>query len=352
MKLFDCNNCGQILYFENTHCENCNFPLGFSSDTMDLLTLQPIDNGHLFQDIIDQTVYRYCSNAGYNACNWLIPVNSNAVFCKACQLNRTIPNLYVPGNLQLWRKIEVAKHRLIYTLLRLNLPISENETPADHNLQFDFLCGTDEDRILTGHQNGLITFNVLEADRLIREKTRAAMGEMYRTLIGHFRHEIGHYYWVLLIERNPDNLQAFRQLFGNDQQDYQEALKRHYRNKDNQSWKGNYISQYASTHPWEDWAECWAHYLHILDTLETAYAYGMQISPQVTSDRQDYFDVAIQQDPFVGQPDINLLIDQWVPLSSAINSMNRSMGQPDIYPFYISEKVVEKLSFIHDLCQK
>ena len=345
MKLFDCHHCGQILYFENTHCEKCDYPLGFDPEKLDLLTLIPLD-GELYADIDTNQTYRYCSNYQYQTCNWLIPAESNDTYCQACTHNRTIPNLSIDGNLALWRKVEVAKHRLFYSLLRLNLPFSKNQTPKDFQLAFDFLCGTEEDHILTGHSNGLITINVLEADRIVREKTKAAFGERYRTLIGHFRHEIGHYFWVLLVQKYPDRLAVFRQLFGDDQVDYQESLQAHYEDGYDHHWKGEYISHYATSHPWEDWAEVWAHYLHILDTMETAYSYGMQISPRVTQHIEDYFDVTVTNDPFHPNSNMDQIIDQWIPLSGAINSLNRSMGQPDIYPFFISPQTVEKINFV------
>jgi hypothetical protein len=91
-------------------------------------------------------------------------------------------------------------------------------------------------------------------------------------LLGHFRHEVGHYFWDRLVATDPHQLEEFRVLFGDDRQDYGEALKRHYDEGAPANWQDTYISMYATMHPWEDFAETWAHYLHIVDTLETAGA--------------------------------------------------------------------------------
>ncbi len=348
MKLFDCNNCGQILYFENIQCENCGYTLGFDAEKMDLLTIHAVSED-TFQDILNpEQVYKYCYNEQYHACNWLIPADSETSFCKACTLNRTIPNLEVTGNLELWQRVERAKHRLVYTLLKLELPVSESETDPAFPLHFDFLCGTEEEHILTGHEDGLITLNVLEADKIVQEQTRAALGERYRTLIGHFRHETGHYYWMLLVQNNADVLAGFRNLFGDERADYQAALKTHYEKGREDFVSSKFISHYASAHPWEDWAETWAHYLHMLDTLETAYSYGLQLDPR-TSFNKDFQDVHLKEDPFLTRS-ADELVRLWIPVTIMINSMNRSMGQPDVYPFVLSDQIAEKFSFIHRLC--
>ena len=176
-----------------------------------------------------------------------------------------------------WRKLEAAKHRLFYTLLRLNLPIeTRNENPE--GLAFDFLADQPAQsgpKVMTGHDNGLITIALAEADDAERERRRTAMGEPYRTLLGHFRHEVGHYYWDRLV-RDEGRLDPCRAVFGDDSQDYEQALQRHYAEGAPANWQENFVSAYATTHPWEDFAETWAHYLHIVDTLEMAGAFGVQ----------------------------------------------------------------------------
>ena len=226
--------------------------------------------------------YKYCSNSQYHVCNWLLPYESNDQFCIACELNRTIPDLNQPGNLEKWGRIEQAKHRLIYSLLRFKLPVVSKVQDEENGIAFDFKADENKaggKRLLTGHDNGLITLNIAEADDALREMARNNMDEVYRTLLGHFRHEIGHYYWDRLI-KNTDRLPAFRKIFGDETFDYAEALKQHYAKPTSDAWKDNFISAYASSHPWEDWAETWAHHLHIVDTMETAYSFGMTLQSQ------------------------------------------------------------------------
>jgi hypothetical protein len=178
-----------------------------------------------------------------------------------------------------------------------------------------------------------------------REKRRTVMHEPYRTLLGHFRHEVGHYYWDVLVQ-DGDQLEAFRQVFGDERQDYGQALQNYYANGAPADWQDRFVSSYASAHPWEDFAETWAHYLHIVDTLEMARAFGMYIHPRIA--KSDELDAEVDFDPYA-MGDAVPLIDTWIPLSNALNSLNRTMGQPDIYPFIISPAVVEKLCAIHDL---
>ncbi|HEX2943164.1 MAG TPA: putative zinc-binding metallopeptidase, partial [Rhodopila sp.] len=201
-------------------------------------------------------------------------------------------------------------------------------------------------KVMTGHDNGLITIALIEADDAERERRRAQMQEPYRSLLGHFRHEVGHYFWDVLV-RDGDKLDAFRAMFGDDRQDYGAALQRHYENGPPADWQAQYVSQYASTHPWEDWAETWAHYLHIVDTLEMAAAFGIRVRPRLV--KEETLTAEIDLDPYRGDASMQQIIDAWLPLTFAINSLNRAMGQPDLYPFMLSAAVVAKLDFVHRL---
>jgi hypothetical protein len=347
VKLFTCKHCGQVLYFENSQCEKCHYSLGFEPTQRELLPLLAEPDGHTFRifgepEDADST-FVYCANHTHDVCNWLVPSDSPTPFCMACDLNRTIPDLSQPGYLQRWRDIEVAKHRLVYSLLCLHLPVVSKRVYPDEGLQFDFKADeSPEERVMTGHDNGLITINIAEADAIAREQARQSMHELYRTLLGHFRHEVGHYYWDRLIDNSP-NLEEFRQLFGDDRQDYGEALKKHYAQGAPPDWQ-HFISSYATSHPWEDWAETWAHYLHIVDTLQTAYAFGVRLAPLDTTPDQGLH--AAIKDPYQ-LADFQQIMAMWLPLTFAMNSLNRSMGQPDPYPFIISPAVVDKLAFIH-----
>jgi hypothetical protein len=293
--------------------------------------------------------YKYCINKQSNVCNWILSWDDEARYCFACNLNRTIPDLREADHREKWARIEVAKHRLIYSLLRLKLPVISKFQDEANGIAFDFKADEnkgDGKRLLTGHDNGVITLNIEEADDAVREMERNKMDEVYRTLLGHFRHEIGHYYWNRLVD-GSERLQAFRNLFGDETVDYAEALKRHYAKPHSNEWTANFISAYASAHPWEDWAESWAHYLHIVDCLETAYSFGMTIQPRAAEPGSD-LNANLDIDPYTTRY-FKEIIDRWVPLSFAMNSLNRSMGMKDSYPFVINESAKEKLNFIHEI---
>ena len=247
--------------------------------------------------------------------------------CVACRHNRMIPYLGAPDNFVRWRKIEIAKHRLMYTLLRLRLPLATRAETPD-GLVFDFLAAGDIP-VMTGHADGAITINITEADDAERERIRGRTGEPHRTLLGHFRHESGHYYWDRLVRSDSSKLDAFRSIFGDERQDYASALQKHYRLGRLTNWPDRFVTAYASAHPWEDFAESWAHYLHIVDTLETASTFGLAMHPR--HPQTDQLSVAIDFDPRCA--DFARLVDAWLPLTFAINSINRSMGLPDLYPF-------------------
>jgi hypothetical protein len=350
MKLFKCQNCGQLLYFENDLCVKCSHRLGFIPEIMNLSALEPDGNG---QDIwralaIDNKFYRFCANAQFGVCNWMVEADSADTYCAACRHNRTVPDTSIPNNVLAWHKIEVAKHRLLYTLMKLHLPLDEKDESGNLRLRFDFLASPpylEGPRVMTGHDNGLITLALEEADDAEREKRRTMMHEPYRTLVGHFRHEVGHYYWDVLV-RDGGLVDACRAIFGDETADYGEALKNYYANGTPPNWQDTFISAYATSHPWEDFAETWAHYLHIVDTLEMARAFGMYVQPRLAPLGE--LDAQVDFDPFlVLEP--SPLIETWIPLSNALNSLNRTMGLQDLYPFILSPRVVEKLSAIHDL---
>jgi len=350
MEIFKCTHCGHILYFENNSCVQCGFPLGFEAEELKLYPLVIGEKQIYTLYKRTEQAYRYCTNHVYGVCNWLVEANSETAYCKACDLNSTIPNLNQPEAIGQWMVIENAKHRLVYSLLKMKLPLISKKIDAEKGLTFDFLADLKgKPRVLTGHDNGLITLNVVEADDVEREKSRKAMKEPYRTLIGHFRHEVGHYYWDRLID-NSIYLKEFRNLFGDDREDYGEALQKHYQQGAPADWNQHYISTYASSHPWEDWAETWAHYLHIMDTLQTGYAFGLSVHPKI-AEPADHMDVEVQHEPYA-IADFTSIISAWLPMSFAMNSINRSMGHIDLYPFVITAEVMEKLSFIHEVCYR
>ncbi len=350
MRLFECQQCGQLLYFENTRCEKCGHVLGYLPDRT-LLSAMTAEGGDRWRPLAtDDEHSRFCANAQYGVCNWLVPADGPDAFCQACRLNRTIPNLDVSKNLLLWQRLEAAKHRLVYGLLRFGLPLASKAEDAEKGLAFDFLASggwpfQESAQVITGHARGLITIDISEADDAERERHRRDMAEPYRTLLGHFRHEIGHHYWERLV-RDSIWHDAFREMFGDERGNYVVALEEHYRIGPLPDWQEHYVSGYASAHPWEDFAETWAHYLHIVDTLETADAFGLRVHPR--AGRNPGLEMAIDFDPY-RQQEFEALLGAWLPLTYAVNSLNHSMGQPDLYPFVLTPTVIGKLRFVHGL---
>ena len=348
MKIFQCQACDQPVSFESTRCDSCQRRLGYVCGVHEVSALEP--SGDLWHAYADPAArYRLCANAAHDACNWLVPDGSPERFCAACRHNRVVPDLAIGWNLTRWRQIEAAKHRLFYSLMRLGLPLMTRAENPVTGLAFDFLVDPAESYrmgppVLTGHLNGLITMNIAEADDVERERRRMLFGEYYRTLLGHFRHEIGHYFWNVLV-RQDRSLWDFRALFGDESQNYAAALQRHHAYGPPEDWSEGYVSAYATCHPWEDFAETWAHYLHIVDTLETASVFGLRLSPQFRHKAAP--PVTIDFDPHQS-PDLDRMVEAWLPLTYAINSLSRSMGQPALYPFKLTPAVIAKLSFIHE----
>jgi hypothetical protein len=346
LKTFRCT-CGNSLYFENSRCLACGRPLGYVPDDRQISALEPEADG-LWRALANGRRYRQCRNYHqYQVCNWMVPEAESENFCISCRLNHVIPNLSEAENLSLWFRIEAAKRRLLYGLTTLGLPITGRRHDPHHGLAFQFLANVTDNgefdndisqqHVLTGHLRGMITINILEARSSAREEMREKMNERYRTLLGHFRHESGHFYWQRLVQSNRDWLARFRALFGDERGDYQAVMQRYYAQGPLADWQANYISAYASSHPWEDWAETWAHYLHMIDTLETAVDYGFSATaPHVTQ-------------PWQTPASFDELVAEWGRLSVALNALNRSMGVADAYPFSITPGVADKLCFVHEL---
>jgi hypothetical protein len=342
MKIFQCGHCNHPLFFENYKCENCGHLSGYRDLDRKMLTFHPIGNS-LISDR-EGIEYKYCKNHEYGVCNWLVEKNDPHEFCTACQLNRTIPNLTDHKNFPKWKNLEIAKHRLVYQLQKIGL-LLPSKLKHEEGLCFDFIAKQGNPKIMTGHANGVITILLKEADSVLREQMRMLMMEPYRTLIGHLRHEVGHYFWDRLVYCNKDVLLSFRALFGDEQSNYSDALKKYYKDGVPTNWQQGYISKYATSHPWEDWAETWAHYLHMMDMVETAHFFGLNFNPpEILKDMKS--DATF--DPYT-VTDFEQIVTTCVPLSFAVNSINRSMGIPDVYPFVISQPIKEKMTFIHNL---
>jgi hypothetical protein len=350
MKSFHCTHCQNLVFFENIRCLKCGHALAYLPDQGLMAAVEQDGQGSWRREgggDPDRS-YRLCDNYDKeNVCNWALPASDPLALCRSCRLTRVIPDLSLLANRLAWYRLEVAKRRLVYTLLGLGLPLARKEQPADEGVAFEFLEDSpagDGRRVLTGHDDGLIVINIAEADDVRREQERQQQHEPYRTLLGHFRHEIGHYYWDRLI-RNQPRLPAFRQTFGDERADYQQALQRHYQEGPPPTWESGYISAYATMHPWEDWAESWAHFLHMTDALETAATTGLSLRPK----RPDEPAMGPPPNPLAPQPhSFERMIDDWLPLTYLLNNLNRGMGLPDGYPFVLSAAVIDKLRFIHE----
>jgi len=317
MRAFTCGSCGQLVFFENTVCLRCGARLGFAWPQRELLALAP------------GAAPARCANLEPAGCNWLVAHDGE--LCASCRLTRTRPSDDDPEGLEQFREAEAAKRRLLFELGELGLEV-EGWREREGGLAFELLSSA-RAPVTTGHAGGVITLDVAESDDAHREAQRERLGEPYRTVLGHFRHEVGHYYWPRLVVDGPLRDRC-RELFGDEREDYGAALERHYASGPPADWSQRYVSAYATTHPSEDWAETFAHYLHIWDTLQTAEAYGVRVAGA---------------SPSAGGEDFRALVAGWLPLTYALNALNRSMGRDDLYPFVLAEPVVEKLAFVHEL---
>ncbi len=347
MKVFHCTHCRHLVFFENTRCVSCSHVLAFVPELMSMAAMVPLTDGRwrIAGRGSGRRRYHLCRNySAENVCNWALAAEEPQALCESCRLTQVIPNLGVEGNRDAWFKLEAAKRRLLYSLKQLHCPIESRAQDPGGGLAYRFLSDADADSpVLTGHGDGIVTVNIAEADDAERERRRLQLGEPYRTLLGHFRHEVGHYYWDRLVRRG-ERLESFRQLFGDERADYGAALKRHYdQGGPAADWRQYYVSAYAASHPWEDWAESWAHYLHMSDMLETAAECGLSLTPRNRDEP-----VLLRPRSGTGEP-FERLIASWFPLTYVLNNLNRSMGLADGYPFVLSTPAIAKLRFVHDI---
>jgi hypothetical protein len=344
MQRFTCD-CDNVLFFGSSKCLKCGGRVGYDPQGGVMLRLRP--GGAM----------KLCDNGvKHGVCNWLLPADSSAALCVACAMNRTIPDLGTERNKMLWGRMEMAKRRLIDTLLRLEIPLPSKAEDPRSGLAFDIVSTLSNPGVTTGHLNGVITVNLEEADDTYRQFNRQQLGESSRTLLGHFRHESGHYFWQRCLSElawdDPLRL-AFRERFGDEWLDYAGALSTHYQRGAPAGWEQNYITGYAASHPWEDWAETWAHYLQILDGLETCESLGIQVRflalPLVMLPGEAGTLPAML--PQSGAADGAFLawLQRWMCLSTVLNEIAFSLGEPALYPFVISVPVAQKLRLIHHL---
>ena len=338
MLAFACPVCARLVTFESTTCLHCRSELGldFDSATMRAVGFVPGEGG---------TLHR-CANATIAACNWL--VRASGELCVSCALTRTRPNDHDPDGLGGLRVAEAAKRRLVFELGELGLPL-HGFHDQDGALAFDLLS-SDTEAVSTGHADGVITLDLDETDPGHREQMRVRLGEPYRTVLGHLRHEVGHYYEPILVADGSDDQRRCREVFGDERADYQEAMDRYYRDGPPAGWEQSFVSAYAAMHPFEDWAETFAHYLHIRDTLQTAATYGLRSDgPQIPTADGPPLHFALSEATI---RDVRSMVDAWLPLTYALNAVNRSMGEGDLYPFVVTPQIEAKLSAVHVLIQQ
>jgi len=342
MQRFICS-CGNVIFFGSTHCSKCGSDVGYDPASR---TLVPIKADGAF---------KLCENGvKYAVCNWLIPSDSKDMLCIACRKNRTIPDLRAERNRMLWGRMEMAKRRLIYTLSGLGITLPSKTENAQTGLAFDIVSTVSNPTVTTGHLNGVITVNLEEADDTYRQINRQQLGENSRTLLGHFRHESAHYLWQRFLSNlnwdDPLRL-AFRERFGDEWIDYADALSKHYKRGATSDWEGKYITAYAASHPWEDWAETWAHYLQIVDGLEACESMGIDVKHLALPLRilpvESGFLPTLLVSTIAEDGAFVALLQRWMCLSTVLNEVSQSLGEQPLYPFVISVPVAQKLRLAH-----
>ncbi len=326
MRTFQCDNCNSPVYFENIRCLGCGSTLGIMPDTYSVRSVKTGPEGQAVGR--DGKSYRFCKNSvQYASCNQLVNAGEASPYCLSCRFTEITPDLGFEVNRELWAEMERAKRRLLFSLFQLGIqPVPKSADPVK-GLAFRFLVDSVKP-VITGHENGVITISLAEADFATREIRRQQLGENYRTLLGHFRHEIGHYFWDRLIS-DAGRISEFRAVFGDESVSYEVALRNHYAKPRDNSWKTGFISRYAAAHPWEDWAESFAHFLHMRDVLETSHAVGLVGT--------------------VDESDFRKNMEQWLSTTFRLNQLGRSIGSGDLYPFVLTEGVIAKMEFIHDV---
>ncbi len=326
MQPFRCAVCAQTLFFENTTCLQCGTGVGY-----DVVTCS----------VVPEEGRRRCANSVIATCNWF--VHDGQELCASCRLTRVRPADDDAAGMAGFADAEQAKRRLLAQIWALGLTTVGRDEDPEQGLAFDLLASNDEN-VMTGHEDGVITLDLSESDDVHREQVRLQLGEPYRTVLGHLRHEIGHYFWPLLVSGGPRSLPGalslaeVRDRFGDDTLDYAEEVERHYAEGPPDGWQDQYVSAYATMHPWEDWAETFAHYLHIRSGLDTAAAFGL------SADVSPTWAALAATDP---APEVGVLVQGWLSLTFALNAMSRAIGKPDLYPFVLSSEVVDKLDLVH-----
>jgi hypothetical protein len=334
MRIFHCERCGNVVSFAAQRCPTCDATLGYLSEESTIRTLLDTSDPVVFAiEGRDQPVWR-CLNAAWG-CNWVVDAGSDTPWCRSCRLTRGRPDDARQDAIEAWIVAEAAKRRLLHQLDELSLPVEVRSATAPDGLAFDLVHLPGHGGI-TGHLDGVVTLDLAEVDDRHRDDLRRRLGEPYRTVIGHLRHEIGHHYWGRLVGQSSD-VKHFRRLFGDERSDYRTSIERFY-TCPTASWDhARFVSPYAASHPFEDWAETFAHYLHIADATDTAIAH----------DLVPHRRTAAIEDPGLPSDEFTAMLDTWRPINAAVNAIAESLGAPAVYPFDPSAAVIEKLAFVH-----
>lgn len=316
-----------MVFLDNDACLACGTRLGLRPSTGELVAVGPQDVRCNLHDLL--------------GCSWLVEDAADGR-CRSCRLTTVTPPRSDATLVAAWADAEHAKRRLVLECLALGLPIEQ--------VRFELLTGR-VGPVTTGHEAGVVTIDVDEADDAHRVALREQLSEPYRTLLGHFRHETGHALWRSLVE-DAGRTDAFRGLFGDERADYAAALERHYGQIARPRRRDGHVSAYAGMHPHEDWAETFAHYLHIRSALRTAESAGIEPDRLFTAWRGADGRGPVGAPDTLGEPagesGADDLLARWLPLTFALNAVNRAMGHDDLYPFVLDATVVRKLGFVHD----
>jgi hypothetical protein len=335
MRIFHCERCRHIVPFTALRCPTCDASLGYVSEDRTIRLLHDTAAPAVYRiDGRRRRVWR-CLNSAWG-CNWLVPAPSDIEWCRSCRLTRGRPDEGRPVAIEAWMVAEAAKRRLLYQLDELSLPVEIRSESAPDGLVFDLVHLPGEGGI-TGHLDGIVTLDLAETDDRHRDELRRRLGEPFRTVIGHLRHEIGHHYWGRLVGQT-DEMNSFRLLFGDERTDYRIAVEQYYAGATAAWDHTRFVTAYAASHPLEDWAETFAHYLHIVDATDTAVAYDL-----VHPDRANH--VVGDASPRAG---FDAMIDAWRPINAAVNAIAESLGAPAVYPFDPTGAVIDKLAFVHE----
>jgi len=345
VRAFACPVCNNFTAFEADRCRTCDAHVGLHLPSM---TMVATDGDAAY---IDGERWVRCTQAGTLGCNWLVREEEYEAYRRGrCLAHSLIRHEPVSDDTLAREKLvpaAAALRRLVYQLHDLGLPI-EPYWRSEGGLAFDLLSSyTTGEKVIIGHADGVITIDLIETLDAYREQLRVSLGEPYRTMLGHFRHEVGHYYQNVLVETGAGAdryLDECRRLFGDERASYSDAIDRHYKFGAPDHWRASFISEYATMHPWEDFAECFAHYLHIADTIDTAREAGMVLhadrvrftAPRDVVPLECYDDLPIER----------LLFD-WKWISMFFNRINTAMGKNALYPFDIPPPVAAKLGFVH-----